>query len=37
MMTVFLDKWEILYKYGVQIKALPLNIKYYILKNKMVE
>jgi len=32
-----LDKWKILYKHSVQIKALPLNTKHYILKNKIVE
>ena len=32
-----LDKRETPYKRGVQIKALPLNAKHYILRNKIVE
>jgi hypothetical protein len=35
--NIYLDKWKIFYRYGVQIKALLLNAKYRILRNKIVE
>jgi len=35
MMNKHLDKWKIPYKYGVQIRALPLNAEHCILRNKM--
>ena len=36
-MNVLLDKWETLCTYGAQTKALPVNVKYYIPRNKIVE
>ena len=33
----YLDKQKIPYKYGVQIRVLPLNAKHCILRNKMAE
>jgi len=32
-----LDKQKIPYKYSIQTRALPLNAKHYILRNKMAE
>ena len=37
MTSVYLDKRKIFYRRGVQIKALLLNIKHRILKNKTVK
>ncbi len=36
-MNALLDKRKTPCTRGTQIKALPLNVEYYILRNKMVE
>jgi len=36
-MNMLLDKWKTPYIYSAQIKALPLNIKHRIPRNKIVE
>jgi len=37
IINTLLDKWKIPNIHGAQTKALPLNVKHRILRNKMVE